>query len=45
LRKVVKDKEKGGTIEAPEDEDEPRPASDLLEALRASMAEIRKTKT
>jgi DNA end-binding protein Ku len=45
LRKVIKDKEKGGTIEAPEDEDEPQPASDLLEALRASMAEIRKSKT
>jgi DNA end-binding protein Ku len=44
LKKVIKDKEKGGTIEAPEDEDEPQPASDLLEALRASMADIRKAK-
>jgi DNA end-binding protein Ku len=43
LRKIVKDKEKGGTIEAPEAEEEPPPAPDLLEALRASMAEIRKT--
>jgi DNA end-binding protein Ku len=41
LRKIVKDKEKGGTIEAPEDADEPQPASDLMEALRASMKEIR----
>jgi DNA end-binding protein Ku len=41
LRKVIKDKEKGGTIEAPEDEDEPKPATDLMEALRASMKEIR----
>lgn len=42
LRKIVKDKEKDRTIEAPRDEDEPQPAPDLLEALRASMAEIRK---
>jgi DNA end-binding protein Ku len=42
LKKVIKDKEKGGTIEAPEDDDEPPPAPDLLEALRSSMAEIRK---
>lgn len=45
LRKIVKDKEKDRTIEAPEDEDEPQPAPDLLEALRASMAEIRSGKT
>lgn len=44
LKKVIKDKEKGGTIEAPDDDDEPPPAPDLLEALRASMAEIRKKK-
>jgi DNA end-binding protein Ku len=42
LKKVIKDKEKGGTIEAPEDDEEPPPAPDLLEALRSSMAEIRK---
>lgn len=44
LKKVIKAKEKGGTIEAPEDDDEPPPAPDLLEALRASMADIRKKK-
>jgi DNA end-binding protein Ku len=43
LRKIVKDKEKGGTIEAPQDDEAPEPAEDLLEALRRSMAEIRKT--
>lgn len=41
LGKIVKDKEKGGTIDAPEADDEPQPAADLMEALRASMAEIR----
>ncbi|HWH94270.1 MAG TPA: Ku protein [Baekduia sp.] len=40
LRKVVKDKEKGGTIEAPEQEDEPEVAGDLMEALRRTMAEL-----
>ena len=44
LRKLVKEKEKGGTIEAPEADEEPPPAPDLLEALRQSMAEIRKGK-
>jgi DNA end-binding protein Ku len=41
LRKIVKDKQKGGTIEAPEQEDEPQPAEDLLDALRKTMAELK----
>jgi DNA end-binding protein Ku len=41
LRKVVKDKEKGGTIDAPEPDDEPAPAPDLMEALRKSLAEMK----
>jgi DNA end-binding protein Ku len=41
LRKIVKEKEKGGTIEAPEPDDEPAPAPDLLEALRKTMAELK----
>jgi DNA end-binding protein Ku len=40
LRKIVKDKEKGGTIEAPEQDDEPVPATDLMEALRKTMEEL-----
>jgi DNA end-binding protein Ku len=41
LRKIVKEKEKGGTIAAPATEDEPQPAEDLLEALRKTMAELK----
>jgi DNA end-binding protein Ku len=41
LRKIVKDKEKGGTIDAPEPDDEPQPAPDLMEALRASLKELK----
>src|SRR3954452_12859435 len=37
LAKVIKDKEKGGTIEAPEADDEPAPPSDLMEALRKTL--------
>jgi DNA end-binding protein Ku len=37
LRAIVRKKEKGATIEAPEQEDEPEPVGDLLEALRASL--------
>jgi DNA end-binding protein Ku len=40
LQKVIKDKEKGGTIEAPEQDEEPAPAPDLMEALRASLADL-----
>jgi DNA end-binding protein Ku len=42
LRAVIKDKEKGGTIEAPEQDTEPAPATDLMEALRASMKQLSK---
>jgi DNA end-binding protein Ku len=40
LRAIVKDKEKGATIEAPEEEEEPAPVGDLMEALRKTMAEM-----
>jgi DNA end-binding protein Ku len=40
LRKIVKDKEKGATIEAPEQDDEPAPAGDLMAALRKTMEEL-----
>jgi DNA end-binding protein Ku len=40
LRAVIKDKEKGGTIEAPEQDAEPEVATDLMEALRKTMAEL-----
>jgi DNA end-binding protein Ku len=42
LRAVIKDKEKGGTVEAPEQDSEPAPATDLMEALRASMKQLAK---
>jgi DNA end-binding protein Ku len=42
LRKIVKDKQKGGTVEAPEQEAEPQPAEDLLDALRKTMAELKR---
>ncbi|WCB96467.1 Non-homologous end joining protein Ku [Baekduia alba] len=41
LRNVIKAKEKGGTIDAPEPDDEPAPAPDLMEALRKSLAEMK----
>jgi DNA end-binding protein Ku len=44
LKAVVKDKAKGGTIEAPEQEPEPEAAGDLMEALRKTMAEMGKAK-
>jgi DNA end-binding protein Ku len=40
LRDVVRRKEKGQTIEAPEPAEEPAPAGDLMEALRKSLAEM-----
>jgi DNA end-binding protein Ku len=43
LQKVIKDKERGGTIEAPEQDEEPAPAPDLLEALRKTMEELNAT--
>jgi DNA end-binding protein Ku len=41
LKAVVKDKQKGGTIAAPEQDDEPAPPTDLMEALRATMKELK----
>jgi DNA end-binding protein Ku len=41
LRKVIKDKEKGGTIDVPEPDEEPAPAPDLMEALRKTLAELK----
>jgi|tagenome__1003787_1003787.scaffolds.fasta_scaffold20962242_4 DNA end-binding protein Ku len=40
LRAVIKEKEKGGTIQAPEQDEEPAVAGDLLEALRQTMADL-----
>jgi DNA end-binding protein Ku len=40
LQAVVKRKQKGGTIEAPEQDDEPAPPTDLMEALRKTMEEL-----
>jgi DNA end-binding protein Ku len=41
LRAVVRKKEKGKTIKAPEQERAPAPSGDLLEALRKTLQEIR----
>ena len=41
LRKVVNEKKKGKTIEAPEQESEPSPAPDLMAALEATLEEIK----
>jgi DNA end-binding protein Ku len=41
LRAIVKAKQKDGTIEAPEQDAEPVPATDLMEALRASMKKVK----
>ena len=43
LRAVIKDKRKHKTIEAPEQDDEPAPPTDLMAALRASMKELKKS--
>jgi DNA end-binding protein Ku len=40
LKKVIRDKSKGKTIEAPERERAPSPAPDLMEALEQTLAEI-----
>jgi DNA end-binding protein Ku len=42
LRAIVKDKQKGGTIEAHEQDDEPAPAGDLMEALRKTLADLKR---
>jgi DNA end-binding protein Ku len=44
LRKIVRAKEKDDTIEAPEQDAEPSPAPDLMDALRKSMAELAKSR-
>jgi DNA end-binding protein Ku len=41
LQDIVKRKQKGKTIEAPEQEEQPAPASDLMAALQASLAELK----
>jgi DNA end-binding protein Ku len=40
LRAIIKDKEKGGTVDAPEQDAEPAVAGDLMEALRKTMDEL-----
>ena len=40
LKKVVKQKEKGETIKAPKQEDQPAPSDDLMAALRKSLEEL-----
>jgi DNA end-binding protein Ku len=40
LKAIIKRKEKGATIEAPEEAKEPPAADDLMEALRATMEEL-----
>jgi DNA end-binding protein Ku len=41
LRKIVRDKAKGKTIEVPEDEKPPSPVPDLMAALEQTLAEIK----
>ena len=41
LQKVVNEKKKGKTIEAPKQESEPEPAPDLMAALEATLEEIK----
>jgi DNA end-binding protein Ku len=43
LRAIVKDKQKGGTVQAPEQDAEPSVAGDLMEALRRTMDELGST--
>lgn len=40
LQAIVRKKERGATIEAPEQEREPQPADDLLAALKQTLAEL-----
>ncbi|WP_051223578.1 Ku protein [Conexibacter woesei] len=40
LQRIVRAKERDGTIDAPAQDDEPSPAPDLMEALRKTMAEL-----
>ena len=41
LRKIVRDKSKGKTIEVPEEEKQPSPVPDLMAALEETLAEIK----
>ena len=41
LRKVIESKRKGGKVEAPEAEPEPKPAEDLMAALEATLANVK----
>jgi DNA end-binding protein Ku len=41
LRKIVRDKSKGKTIEIPEEEKQPSPVPDLMAALEETLAEIK----
>jgi DNA end-binding protein Ku len=40
LKKVIREKEKGGTIEVPEPEKEPSPVPDLMAALEETLAQV-----
>jgi DNA end-binding protein Ku len=40
LKKVIRDKQKGRTVKAPEREEQPSPIADLMEALERSLAEV-----
>jgi DNA end-binding protein Ku len=41
LRKIVRDKSKGKTIEVPEEEEQPSPVPDLMAALEETLADIK----
>jgi DNA end-binding protein Ku len=41
LRAVIDEKQKGGTIEAPDHDEEPAPAGDLMAALRKALEEVK----
>jgi DNA end-binding protein Ku len=41
LKRVIKQKQKGQTVKAPEREDEPSPVDDLMAALEKTLAEIK----
>jgi hypothetical protein len=38
---VIDEKQKGGTIEAPDHDEEPAPAGDLMAALRKALEEVK----
>ena len=41
LKKIIRDKSKGKTIELPDEEKEPAPVPDLMEALERTLAEVK----